>query len=297
VEVEPLSQAKRSPVQLKVDHVTIAGPALAEMEAAFERLGLATDYGGPHSNGITHMALLGFDDGSYIELISALEPGRKDSYFWSEQIAGNGGPCAWAVYGEDVAAEAARVAHLGITAEGPHYMNRHRPDGQLVEWDLAFLGDQAAGATLPFIIKDITPRELRVRPSASVTAQAGKPALLTGIDKVILGVKALPEAISLFRRIYGWPEPEIKAAPDFGATLAYFSGTPVILATPLAGHAWLADRLARFDESPCAFLIGVTDFETAQKRYGLSEPAGWFGRQVAWFEPDKLNGTRLGIIS
>jgi hypothetical protein len=29
------------------------------MEQSFANLGLATDYGGPHSNGITHMVLFG----------------------------------------------------------------------------------------------------------------------------------------------------------------------------------------------------------------------------------------------
>ena len=129
-------------IALKIDHVTIAGSTLARLEQAFANVGLVTDYGGPHSNGVTHMALLGFDDGSYIELISTMEAGRKDTDFWGEHIVQDGGPCAWAVYVEDVAAEAARVAQQGVTVSGPHYMNRSRPDGQLVEWELAFLGEQ-----------------------------------------------------------------------------------------------------------------------------------------------------------
>lgn len=270
---------------------------LAQLEAAFAGLGLATDYGGPHSNGVTHMALLGFDDGSYIELISTIEAGRKDTNFWGEHIAHNGGPCAWAVYVEDVAAESARLTQRGVTVSGPHAMNRRRPDGQLVEWDLAFLGEKGAGANLPFIIKDITPRELRVRPSASVTGSAGRPALLTGIARVVLGVKDLKQTIALFQHVYGWAGPTINDRPDFGATLASFADTPVILAAPLTGQSWLAERLARFDESPCAFLIGATDFKTAQKQYELIEPTVWFDQQVAWFDPVKLNGTRLGIIS
>ena len=56
------------PPTLKIDHVTIAGPELAPMERAFAGVGLVTDYGGPHSNGVTHMAWLGFNDGSYNEL-------------------------------------------------------------------------------------------------------------------------------------------------------------------------------------------------------------------------------------
>src|SRR5262245_44900933 len=120
-------------ISLQIDHVTIAGPALAPMEQAFAALQLPTEYGGLHSNGITHMALLSFGDGSYIELISSLEPGLKETIFWGEHIVGNAGPCAWAVRTNDVAAEAARVAALNITVKGPIYMNRHRPDGHLVE--------------------------------------------------------------------------------------------------------------------------------------------------------------------
>ena len=281
---------------MKIDHVTIAGSSLAKMEAAFAALGLTTDYGGAHSNGVTQMSLLGFDDGSYIELISTMASGAKAHTFWGTHIAGDGGPCAWAIYAQDVAAEAARVAALGVTVDGPHYYNRRRPDGELVEWDLAFLGDKGAGATLPFIIKDITPRQWRVQPSASVAGQAGQPALLAGVGAVILGVKNLEVAVTLFQQVYGWPAPKIRVETDFGATLAHFEQTPVMLAAPLAGYPWLAERLARFDESPCAYLIETGNFETACQQFDTTRPAAWFGRQAAWFNPDKLNGVRLGIV-
>jgi hypothetical protein len=248
---------------LNIDHVTIAGPDLTTMERAFAALGLPTDYGGPHSNGVTHMALLGFDDGSYIELISFLEPGSKETVFWSQHITGNGGPCGWAVQVADVAAEAARVAALGVTVNGPVYMNRRRPDGKLVEWDLAFLGDQGAGATLPFIIKDITPREWRVLPSASA---AGR---LAGVAKVILGVENLEAASALFQRVYGWPSPQTLTDTTFGARLANFASTPVTLAAPLTAGDWLSERLAGFGESPCAYLLRATDFEAACQDFSL----------------------------
>ena len=67
---------------LKVDHVTIAGSSLPALEEAFTKAGLRPEYGGPHSNGVTHMALLGFDDGSYIELISTLKAGTR-AQFWN----------------------------------------------------------------------------------------------------------------------------------------------------------------------------------------------------------------------
>ena len=281
---------------LKIDHVTIAGRSLPALEQTFARLGLATDYGGPHSNGITHMSLLGFDDGSYIELISTVEPGQTDTVFWGKQIAENGGPCAWAVYVDDVAAEAQRLSRLGITVDGPHYYHRQRPDGQMVEWNLAFLGDKGAGATLPFIIKDITPRRLRVQPSASVGGSGNRPALLSGVAGVILGVRDLPAATSLFQQVYQWPPPAVRTDPAFGAKLAHFEATPVILAEPLPGHAWLADRLARFDDSPCAFLIGVPDLDAALDQFDLIQSESWFGRRAAWYNPDRLDGHKLGMI-
>lgn len=276
---------------LKIDHVTIAGSDLALLEQAFAAAGLPTEYGGPHSNGVTHMALLGFEDGSYIELISFLGPGAKETIFWGEQIAGNGGPCAWAVESDDVGAEAARLAALGITVNGPVYMHRRRPDGVLVEWDLAFLGDQPAGATLPFLIKDITPREWRVRPSVSI---AGR---LTGVAMVILGVENLADSIDLFRRVYGWSVPQFKEDSAFQARLAHFAGTPVTLAAPLAQDDWLAERLARFGPSPCAYLLGTPDFETACRDFELISAPAWFGRSAAWFDPAKLQEIKLGVIA
>ncbi len=287
-----LQEQTGSPSTLKIDHVTTAGSELASMERAFASLGLATDYGGPHSNGVTHMALLGFKDGSYLELISSLQPGQKDATFWGEHIVGNGGPCAWAVQVDDVAAEAARISSLGIPVSGPAYYHRRRPDGVLVEWDLAFLDDKGAGTVLPFIIKDITPREWRVRPSASVVNGP-----LTGIAAVTLGVQNLESSIELFRQVYGWAPPSIADDATFGAKMAYFMKTPVILASPLDDHSWLSERLIRFGESPCAYLIGTEDFEAAGRHFGLTESAQWFDRLVAWFDPVKLNGLKLGIIS
>lgn len=279
-----------APIQLTIDHVTIAGSTLAALEASFAAIGLTTDYGGPHSNGVTHMSLLGFDDGSYIELISSMQPGQKDNVFWGEHIAGDGGPCAWAVYAEDVAAEAERVRRLGVTVTGPNYYHRRRPDGQLVEWDLAFLGDKGAGATIPFIIKDITPRILRVQPSAAVAGS-----VLTGISQAVIGVESLSETIALFRRLYHWAEPQMVDDVSFGAKLAHFPESHVTLAAPLTHNDWLAMRLARFGESPCAFLIDTANFEAVQQ-LDLLPSVDWFGRPAAWFDPAKLNGIRLGLI-
>lgn len=291
-----MTQTQPAPIKLKIDHVTIAGDLLARMDAAFDAVGLPVDYGGPHSNGVTHMSLLGFDDGSYIELISTLKPGRQETAFWGNHIAGNGGPCAWAVSTTNIAAEARRLRALGVTVRGPDAYHRNRPDGRRVEWELAFLGDKSAGSTLPFLIKDTTPHALRVEPTAGMAGEPGQPALLSGVDSVVLGVQDLAAATALFRRVYHWPAPKITIEPQFGARLAAFAGTPVVLATAVPDPSWLAQRLAEFDDSPCAYLLGATDFNRACRHFNLTPAAGWFGRPVAWFDAIQLGGLWLGIV-
>lgn len=285
---------------LAIDHVTIAWSRLDALEQAFAGVGLATDYGGPHGNRATHMDVLGFDDGSCIELIAPFEPGAPP-VAWEAQMAGDGGPCAWCVRVADIHAEAERLRSLGIPVEGPLEASRTRPDGTRVEWEFAFPGPHARGAVLPFMIQDKTPRELRVRPSASVSGTE-----LTGIAAVLIGVADLNESITLFRTAYGWPEPEEVDAAELGLRLAYFPGTPVVLAdsTPVPTvsergtfNAWLADRVGRFGPSPFGYLLGTRDLEATRRRLPANEPQSWFERAVAWIEPSRLLGICLGVVA
>jgi hypothetical protein len=291
------------PITLKIDHVTIAGPDLHVMERSFAAIGLATDYGGPHA-ALTHMAILGFDDGSYIELISSQDPVENSpqlsTHHWGKFIAGNAGPCAWAVEVDDVARESARVAALGIPVTGPLPGSRRRPDGTLVEWDTAVLGPGPPGATLPFIIKDRTPRGLRVQRSASVSGldENGEPRRdrLTGVSAVVLGVDDLEDAAGIFRLVYNWPAPIMRVNDAFAATLAYFPGTPVVLAASLKQGDWLDERLTRFGPAPCAYLIGAASLEDAATRFHLTASVDWFGRRAMWFDAESVNDTLLGIV-
>jgi len=175
--------------------------------------------------------------------------------------------------------------------EAPNYLSRKKPDGTLSKWKKAKLGEETPGATLPLLLQDITPRSYRVEPSAST-----KGTNVTGVAIVVLGVRDLDASIALFRRVYSWPAPTVEQHPDFGAKLAYFEGTPVILAVPLAQNSWLSERLARFGQSPIAFLLGTRNFKTTSARFSLPSATQWFNRKVSWFDPDKLHGVRLGVI-
>ncbi|WIG60104.1 MAG: hypothetical protein OJF49_002852 [Ktedonobacterales bacterium] len=279
---------------LTIDHVTIAGPNLDAMLLAFKGIGLTPEYGGPHAGRPTHMALIGFDDGAYIELISTVAPGEASGW-WDAAIRENGGPCAWAVGTHEIAAEAARIAGLGVPVRGPTAMGRERPDGTRIAWELAFVGADEPGALLPFLIQDTTPRELRVRPSASMAGSE-----LRGVGGVVLGVEQIAPAVEVFQRVYGWPAPEMREDDAFGAALAHFAGTPVTLAAPRGdGDAWLAERVARFGAAPCAFVLASGDMEASRGRFGsaLGAAGQWFDATVvAWLAPERLGGARLGVM-
>jgi Glyoxalase-like domain len=285
----PAMTQENKSVALDLDHISICGSNLDTLRQTFTDVGLTPDLGGPHGNGITQMAIIGFDDASYIELIAPIKPGASAGSDWAKFMSEEAVTCAWAVGTNVLLQEVDRLKKAGIPVKAPERGNRKRPDGMSVEWMTADVGTGTPGSTLPFIIEDQTPRAWRVQTSASVQ---GSP--LAGIESVILGVNNLDASIALFRKAYGWADPLIETQKDFGK-LAYFPGEPVILATPTGG-GWLGDRLAKFGETPVAYLLMTRDFAAATKKYKLSGTKTWFGQKVAWFDAGKLKGVRLGVI-
>lgn len=268
---------------VRIDHVTIAWSDLDAVVEEFTAVGFDPVYGGVHDNEITHMSIVGFVDGSYIELISTV--GEARSPLWADAIRGDAGPSAWAIEVDDVASTAKRAIDVGLPVNGPRTMTRERPDGTHLEWDLAFI--DGYGETIPFVIRDRTPRDHRVQPNETVSTDA-----FTGVAEVIIGVETMePDS---FRRLYRFPTPVERTYEEWNATIGSFPGQPVSLAEP-RGNGWLADRLDRIGQAPCAFLLGTRDLEAIQSAFPLSDPGEWFGQRVAWFETDRLAGS-LGVI-
>lgn len=274
--------------ELKVDHVTVAGRDLGALERGMRAVGLPFEYGGPHANHATEMALISFPDGSYLELIAIqphADPAAVAANQWSKCLQGNGGPCGWAARPADLAAEAARLHAAGVRVTKPARNGRKRPDGVELEWETAEVG-VGNGNFFPFLIHDFTPRERRAYPSGKPTDSN-----FSGISKVVLAVEQLDVASAQFEQAYGLRPPERQDDAAFGAHLAWFPGTPVVLAAPLGPNSWIADRLRRFGETPCAFVLGHGERGAVAP---LREGGAWFGRRVSWFSPEVL-GWRLGV--
>src|SRR5580698_61053 len=210
-------------VVLELDHASICGSNLETMRQAFTDVGLTPDFGGPHGNGVTQMAAVGFDDGTYIELIAPVKPGVTAGSEWAKFMGEDAVTCAWAVGTNVLLQEVERLKKAGIAVTAPEHGSRKRPDGMSVEWTTAGVGSGTRGSVLPFAIEDQTPRAWRVQTSAAVQ---GAP--VAGVENVVIGVSNLDASIALFRKAYGWTEPIMESQKDWGK-MAYFPGEPVIL--------------------------------------------------------------------
>ena len=274
----------------QIDRVVLAWSHLEALAGAFASVGLATDYGGIHTNGVTHMATLGFGDGSYVEIISVRQPGQQ-APVWQHHIATNGGICAWSVSVGDVHRISDRLKTLGMPVDGPRSSRRRRPDGETIESELAFVGAEGMGSLHPFMITDRTPRRNRVRVSGSVDGSG-----LAGLDSVVLAVPDVEVAASEFQRVYGAGEPVDIDTGAFPGRTVRLHGEPVALTSPSPDDDWVARRLRTYGPTPCACLVRTTNIAATRERLPLTEPSRFGDREVAWLDSEPLHSLRIGIV-
>lgn len=265
--------------ELKIDHVTVAGVRLEMMREAFTAAtGLPTEYGGRHANHATEMALTSFSDGSYIELMGIqpqADPVAVAGHEWHEFLENNAGPCAFAIR---------PGAPIGLAGRSPQRSGRTRPDGTRIEWEITDIGTGVRGTFFPFLIRDLTPRNNRAFLKGKPTTDQ-----VFGVAEVVVGVRDLEAAIALYRQTFELPVPRKEHNAELGAELAWFAGTSIVLAQGLANDSWLTQRVGKFGEGPCAFVL--------QSASGLTtaRASSWFGGPIVWTNRQKL-GWRLGFL-
>ena len=274
----------------QIDRVVFAWAHLEALAGAFASVSLATDYGGIHTNGATHMATLGFSDGTYLELISVRQPGQQ-APVWQHHIATNGGICAWSVSVGDVHRISVRLRSRGIPVDGPRSSSRRRPDGETIESELAIVGADSMGSLHPFMITDRTPRENRVRISESVAGSG-----LEGLDSVVLAVHDVEAAAIEFQRVYGAGEPVEVDTDAFPGRTVRLHGEPVALTSPRSSDDWVARRLEDYGPTPCACFIRSSSAAASRKRLPLTDPDRFGDHEVLWIDSETLASLRIGIV-
>lgn len=144
-------------------------PTLEEGMAEAERLfGVAAAPGGVHPGLGTQNALLSLGGRVYLEII-APDPAQDLEGTFGERIAGLSG-CGlitWAAQASGLAEIANRAAAMALTARGPVPTERRTPNGDLLKWELLFLGGHRFPGLVPFFIDWLeTPHPATTNPIA-----------------------------------------------------------------------------------------------------------------------------------
>lgn len=139
--------------------------------------GFTVTPGGEHSGGLTHNALIGFTDGSYLELIAFHDvAAAAGKHPWQPMAAEGGGWADFALLSDGLVGDAKALGD--VVAKPPEDGGRARPDGVRIAWRSARLA-----APLPFLIEDVTARGLRVPSGLAAIHTNG----VSGIVRVVLG--------------------------------------------------------------------------------------------------------------
>jgi hypothetical protein len=139
---------------LEIDHLMWGAPDLALGMAEAERLfGIEAAPGGAHPGLGTRNALLGLGDSVYLEII-APDPDQDLRGTLGERLQ-KLDECAlvtWAARCDQLPELAAAAVAQGMKVRGPSRTRRETPSGDLLEWELLFLGGHEFPSLVPFFI-------------------------------------------------------------------------------------------------------------------------------------------------
>ncbi len=146
-----------------IDHVVIGVYDLEQAVTDYRAAGFNVIPGGRHADGLTHNALIVFQDGTYLELLAPTSQALLKNSDMLEKgflklLRHGEGLATFALQSDDLAADMERLETHGLATRMMPAAGRVRPDGIELQWRTAWLVDEMQ----PFFIQDITPRKLRV---------------------------------------------------------------------------------------------------------------------------------------
>jgi hypothetical protein len=180
---------------LRLDHVVIVVRDLDQAIADAEVAGFTVVPGGRHPGRNTRNALIVFEDGAYLELITYEAP-SPDERWWRVLAAHGDGLVDFALLPDDIDATMAAARARGLQGlTGPLPGGRVRPDGAQLQWQTA----RQATHDLPFLCADVTPRALRV-PEGEVRRHRNG---AIGIPNVTVSVDNLATTLARYTEFLG----------------------------------------------------------------------------------------------
>ena len=252
-----------------IDHIVIVAHSLEGALETWRGLGFTVTVGGKHPYG-SHNALIGFADGSYIELLAFYEESPAHPW-WDLLQRRGGGLIDFCMATDDIRGDLAALraggAQCGDLVEG----GRARPDGYQVKW----INNKVSGVDqglIPFIIEDLTPRQERLPREIDHANGA------TGIDCLTLAAADIARYAGIMSAALG---AEGRAVVDEG----------------------LGARGFRFDVGTHALEYLAPDREDSPLRADLAAqaPATYRLRfkttgTARTFDPEETGGVRMGLV-
>ncbi len=142
-----------------IDHIVIVVHSLEAAISTYRALGFTVVEGGRHPYG-SYNALIGFADGSYIEVLGFYEESPAHAW-WHLLHERGGGLVDFCMATDDIRADLAAFRAQGVSMGDLVDGARSRPDGYQVKWINNKVGSEFQGV-VPFIIEDVTPRAERL---------------------------------------------------------------------------------------------------------------------------------------
>lgn len=175
-----------------LDHLVIAVKNLEAASERYRRLGFQVVPGGKHPTG-SYNALIGFQDGAYIELLSFYEDSPAHNW-WNALHQRGGGLIDFCMQTDDIQADYASFRAQGVDMSDLQTLSRVRTDGYELSWTNNHIHGRDQGL-IPFLIEDKTPRAERI-PKETTHANG-----VTGVATLTLATDNLERAAGVMSRV------------------------------------------------------------------------------------------------
>lgn len=229
-----------------IDHVVIVVSNLEAAIKSYGELGFTVVPGGKHNIG-THNALIAFADGSYLELIAFLAP--IAGHPWYDALSKRAGLVDFCAQTSDLEADVEAFRRAGVSISDPNAMTRDRPDGYRLHWVLSIPNPPFNGS-VPFLIKDETPRDDRVPRERS--HRNG----VIGIEQLIVAVDDASKVVPWYRAFLGAAGEVIeKRDPDSSAVRFEIGNHQLEIVSPRTTNGPIAQLLRSRGAGPYEVIL------------------------------------------
>lgn len=286
---------------LGLDHAIIA---VRDLDAAMPRLesalGVTVTQGGEHPGKGTHNAIVRFGV-QYLELISVRDPAEASAdtrgRIVLESIARGDGLLGFAIGTDSLDADMADANSRNMHLAGPYSGSRNRPDGSLMSWRQAYVGNDPYGRVLPFLIQHNTPIEERRR----WMPPQGHPLRVTGVPLLSIAVGNLEASTEAYRRLLGEPPEVVEEVPALPARRTRFAlqSSRIELLQPSASSGGLADFVTTQGDGLFMITLSVPNLEEAvaflrARGTAVGDPTP--RRRAPLLDPSQTLGARFQLV-